>query len=361
MKFGLSFLPDANGQDLSAVRYYKTALMLAKLADEAGMNTIKITEHYLHPYGGFCPDPVTFLAAVAACTKNIRLMTGCILPVFHHPVQIAAKTAMLDAISNGRLDVGFARAYLPHEFSTFKISMDGSRDIFEKTIEGVIRLWCKDNVSMLTDYFILNKATSLPKPVQTPHPPIWGAAVMSRQSFSWLGEQGFNLLVTPPLTGLSQLRDKIDIYLETFLSAHPKKTPFITLSMPLLITECQKEAISLGDKYLSKYIDVWANATETWSQYTSTDYPGYTGLGDILRANTPEKMRHHLQALIGSPEFVIEYIQRISEMTTVDQIIWQVDFGAQPHAVSRKTVELFIEKVMPYITNHIKEKNNHAA
>src|SRR3990167_6764994 len=99
MEFGLSFLPDANGEDLSATDYFKTALALSRLADAAGMKTIKITEHYLHPYGGFCPDPITFLAAVAACTKQIRLMTGCILPVFHHPVKIAAKTAMLDAIS----------------------------------------------------------------------------------------------------------------------------------------------------------------------------------------------------------------------------------------------------------------------
>jgi alkanesulfonate monooxygenase SsuD/methylene tetrahydromethanopterin reductase-like flavin-dependent oxidoreductase (luciferase family) len=361
MKFGLSFLPDANGQDLSAVAYYKTALTLAKLADEAGMSTIKITEHYLHPYGGFCPDPITFLAAVAACTKQIRLMTGCILPVFHHPVQIAAKTAMLDAISHGRLDVGFARAYLPHEFSTFKVSMDGSRDIFEKTIEAVIRLWTEENVSMVTDYFNISHATSLPKTVQQPYPPIWGAAVMSRQSFSWLGEKGFNLLVTPPLDGLIHLREKTDVYVDTYLSTHPNKAPRITLSMPLLIAESEKEAIQLSDEYLNKYIHVWANATETWSQHSSTDYPGYTGLGKILRANTPEKIRHHLQALVGSPEHVTDQINQIAEMLTLDQIIWQIDFGAQPECVSRRTVELFIEKVMPYIHSHIQEDNNHAA
>jgi len=122
MKFGLSFLPDASGEDISAVDYFKTVMKLSKMADDAGMSTVKITEHYLHPYGGYCPDPVAFLSAIAAVTKKIRLMTGCILPVFHHPVKIAAKTAMLDAISDGRVDVGFARAYLPHEFSTFQNS-----------------------------------------------------------------------------------------------------------------------------------------------------------------------------------------------------------------------------------------------
>ena len=354
MNFGLSFLPDANDKDLTAVEYYKTALDLCKMADQAGLQTIKMTEHYLHPYGGFCPDPVTFLSAVAACTKTIRLMTGCILPVFHHPVKIAAKTAMLDAISNGRLDVGFARAYLPHEFSTFNLSMDGSRDLFEKTIEAVIQLWTEENVTIKDNYFKIEHATSLPRPVQKDHPPIWGAAVMARQSFSWLGEKGFNLLVTPPLDGLSGLSDKIKVYTDSFMPTKTNKQPKITLSMPLLIAETEREAVSLSDCYLNKYIDVWANATETWSTHSSTDYPGYTGLGNILRSNTAEKLRNNRQALIGSPEKIIDEINMISETFCVDQIIWQVDFGAQPDKVSRQTVELFIEKVMPRLSSNSK-------
>lgn len=360
MKFGLSFLPDANGQDLTAVEYYNTALSLSKLADKVGFSTIKMTEHYLHPYGGFCPDPLTFLAAVASCTKDIRLMTGCILPVFHHPVIIASRTAMLDSISNGRLDVGFARAYLPHEFSTFQVSMDGSRDIYEKTIDTVIKLWTEKNVSVETDYFKLSSVTSYPIPVQSPHPPVWGAAVMSRQSFAWLGEKGFNLLVTPPLDGINQLKEKVDIYRESYQANHPTKKHKITLSMPLLIADNTKEAIELGDKYLSRYIDVWASATETWSTVSSTDYPGYSGLGSILRANSPEKMRKNLQALVGTPESILDQLHYISSITDLDQIIWQIDFGAQPSAVSQKTMELFVSKVMPNVSNYKDEKAAHA-
>jgi len=357
MKFGLSFLPDANGDDLTATEYFNTALELSKLADHAGMNTIKITEHYLHPYGGFCPDPVTFLAAVAACTKKIRVMTGCILPVFHHPVKIAAKTAMLDALSNGRLDVGFARAYLPHEFSTFKISMDGSRDIYEQTIEAVIRLWTENNVSIDTEHFNIVNATSLPRPVQNPHPPVWGAAVMSRQSFSWLGEKGYHLLVTPPLDGLKNLKDKIDIYIESYLSHYPGQQPKITLSMPLLISENNTTAIRLSDDYLNKYIRVWADATESWSSHSSTDYPGYTGLGRILRENTPDKIRTNLQAIVGDPEIVIDKVNEIFASFPISEIIWQIDFGAQPSIVSYNTVNLFIEKVMPKL-NFVRESTN---
>ena len=64
---------------------------------------------------------------------------------------------------------------------------------------------------------------------------------------------------------------------------------------------------------------------------------------------------------MGSPERVADQINQIAEMLTLDQIIWQIDFGAQPEYVSRRTVELFIEKVMPRIHSHIKEENSHAA
>lgn len=351
MKFGLSFLPDGNDLNLTASEYYTTALQLAQMADEAGMSTIKMTEHYLHPYGGFCPDPITFLAAVAARTKHIRLMTGCILPVFEHPVKIAAKTAMLDAISHGRLDVGFARAYLPHEFTAFDIPMDGSRERYEKTIEAVIQLWSQTHTTISNEFFNLDDVTSYPRPVQQPHPPVWGAAVMSRQSFSWLAEKGFNLLITPPLDGLSHLYDKIKVYLETFCAAHPTRTPEITLSMPLLIADTEAEATRLSDLYLSHYINVWADATESWSRCSSRDYPGYGALAKVLRANTPDKMRDYMQVMVGTPDRVIEKINQISNAFTLDQIIWQIDFGAQPGYISRRTLELFIQHVLPAISS----------
>lgn len=349
MRFGLSFLPDANGCDLSASDYYQNALSLAKIADKAGLSTIKMTEHYLHPYGGFCPDPITFLASIATSTKQIRLMTGCILPIFHHPVQIAAKTAMLDVLSGGRLDVGFARAYLPYEFNNFQIPLDESRDRFEHTIDAVIKLWTEKDVSMTNPYFQLDQATSFPKPIQAPHPPIWGAAVMSRQSFAWLGEKGCNLLVTPPLNGLSELQKKIYIYTESFHATYANKSPLICMSMPLLMAEDDHVAIQLSNQYLAKYISVWANALEAWSHHRSNAYPGYESLASKIRNCTPNHMRTHLQALVGCPARVLDSIHDIMKTLNINQLIWQIDFGAQPDYVSQRSLQLFIEEVIPYI------------
>src|SRR6266545_1095454 len=116
MQVGLSFLPDCRPHDKSGADYYRDALNLCRIADDAGFGYVKMTEHYLHPYGGYCPSPATFLAAVGAQTSSIRLMTGGVIPSYHHPVQLASQLAMVDALSGGRLDVGMARGYLPYEF-----------------------------------------------------------------------------------------------------------------------------------------------------------------------------------------------------------------------------------------------------
>lgn len=212
MDFGLSFLPDSTHNIKSASTYFSEAIQLSIAAEKYGLQSIKMTEHYLHPYGGYCPSPLMFLTAIAARTKTIRLMTGCILPAFHHPIQIAATTSMLDALSNGRLDVGFARAYLPYEFEALNVNINESRERFIETVSAVVQLWSQTKVSIETPFFKFTDATNFPEVVQKPHPPVWVAAVNSRQSFAWTGEKGFGLLVTPPMSSdLKELTANLDI------------------------------------------------------------------------------------------------------------------------------------------------------
>lgn len=347
MEYGLSFLPDIDNKNYTAADYFKNALKLSAYADQAGLNTIKMTEHYLHPYGGYCPDPLMFLASVAAQTQTIRLMTGCILPVFHHPIQIAAKTAMLDAISNGRLDVGFARAYLPYEFEAFEIDMDNSREKFQDTIIAVKKLWVEDKTTCETPFFNFHNVRSLPAPTQLPHPPLWGAAVNSRQSFAWLGEHGFGLLATPPLSTFDELVNKIDIYRDSFVANEVMKKPRVAISLPLLITEDQNDAVKIGDYYLAEYMRVWADAADSWNNKTSSNYLGYTGMSYALRQNSPHHMRSTTQAIIGTPAYAAEKIKEIQLATSADQILWQIDFGGQPFDSMMQTLQLFVAKVLP--------------
>ncbi len=349
MKFGLSFLPDATPTTKSASQYYVDALTLSKYADKNGLSTIKITEHYLHPYGGYCPSPLLFLSAVAAQTTSIRLLTGCILPVFHHPIQIAAQTAMLDVLSQGRLEVGFARAYMPYEFDAFEILLDESRGRYVDTINAVLALWKEEDVSFDTPYFSFKQANNFPQCFQNPHPPVWGAAVRSNESFAWIGEQQFKLLVSPPTGPLSDLVERLAIYRESFMEANTdkEKKPTVALSIPLCIANTDHEALRIGDYYLQRYLDVWTDAAECWSRRNSADYPGYSGLASVLRHSKPHSMRSNSSVIFASPKRACDEISMIKKLLKVDQILWQLDFGAQPLEISMNTLRLFVEEVMP--------------
>ena len=140
MEFGVQFFPAVGPDQKPADQYWREALELTQLAEQLGFTNVRTVEHYFLSYGGYSPDPLIFLSAAAALTRSTRLITGAVLPVFNNPLKLAGQIGMVDAISGGRLEVGFARAFLPHEFARFGISMDESRARFEEGLEQVRRL-----------------------------------------------------------------------------------------------------------------------------------------------------------------------------------------------------------------------------
>ncbi|MEZ0074776.1 LLM class flavin-dependent oxidoreductase [Planotetraspora sp. GP83] len=351
MFHGLSLLPDCAPGTKAPDDYFRDVLLLSRLADQGGMSHVKMTEHYLGAYGGYCPSPLAFLSAVAAATTRIRLMTGCVLPVFHHPVQLASEAAMVDAISGGRLDVGFARAYLPQEFDAFQVPLDGSRERFTATIDAVRRLWTEENVSVDTPFFRFEGVTALPRPVQRPHPPVWIAAVRSRSSFAWIGEQGYNLLVTPALTPLGEMSDHIAVYREAHADAGHAHRPQVVASLPLYVGDSDEEARRTADPLLRSYLDVWAAATDSWLSVASDDYRGYTGMSRAIRALDATSFRTMGSAVVGAPATVVDRVQEITEVLGADGFLWQMDFGAVPGQIAVASLERFLDKVLPSLSS----------
>ena len=147
MQFGIQFFPDVGPEVKSGRDYWQEALGLVALCDAYGYDNVRTVEHYCNAYGGYSPNPIVFLAAAAQVTKTARLVTGAVLPVFNNPLKLAGEIAMLDALSDGRLDVGFARAFLPHEFALFGVSVDESRARFDEGLEQVRRLLEEERVT----------------------------------------------------------------------------------------------------------------------------------------------------------------------------------------------------------------------
>jgi alkanesulfonate monooxygenase SsuD/methylene tetrahydromethanopterin reductase-like flavin-dependent oxidoreductase (luciferase family) len=192
-------------------------MALVELCDELGYRQVRTVEHYFEPYGGFCPSPVVFLTAAAQHSTKARLITGAVLPVFNHPLKLAGELAMLDAFSEGRLEIGFARAFLPHEFQRFGISLDESRTRFEEGMAQVQLLLSNENVSSEGRFHRFRNVTSLPRPTQKPHPPFWIAAFTTKESFVGAGRSGHGIMAIP--TAGPVLAEAIGAYREAWRSA----------------------------------------------------------------------------------------------------------------------------------------------
>src|SRR5271155_4529386 len=277
MQFGLNFFPCLSPAQKPAEQYFREAMHLIGLADELGYVHIRQVEHYFGPYGGYSPNPIVFLTAAAQHTRRARLVTGAVLPAFNHPLKLAGEIAMLDAISGGRLDVGFARAFLPHEFRRFGRSPDESVARFREGIEQVELLLTQENVTHRGRFHAILDTTSLPRPTQKPRPKFFIAAQNTADSFVFAGRMGHSVMAIP-LTGAA-MRPLLRTYRDAWRAAgHPGKGE-VMLAFHMFCDEDRERARRRASPFLDDYLRSLVEAAGDWLDgRTSQDYPGYDAM-----------------------------------------------------------------------------------
>jgi len=348
MRFGLNFFPSFRASDYSTAEYFAQCLRLAERADQLGFNSVKTVEHYFFDYGGHSPNPVVFLSAVAARTRRIRPITGAVIPAFNHPVKLAAELAMLDNLSQGRLDAGFGRAFIPKEFEVFGVSMEDSRARYEEGIEIVTRLWTEDRVSYQGKFHSFQDVHLMPRPVQRPHPPIWVAAIASRESFVWAGRRGYNVMIVPYAGGIDRVREMVRAYREAWRDAgHPPGREQVQTSLHCYVAETRREAVEGARPRVERYIDVFGEAVSSWAGLQSAQYAGYGKIVEAIARTTVESMLETNQALIGTPDEVVAQLGFQIEVFGEIEPSLQINFGGMSDQEAFRTLELFAARVMP--------------
>ena len=348
MKFGLNFFPSFRASDYSTAEYFAQCLRLAERADQLGFNSVKTVEHYFFDYGGHSPNPVVLLSAIAARTQRIRPITGAVIPAFNNPVKLAAELAALDNISNGRLDVGFGRAFIPKEFEVFGVSMDESRARFEEGIDIVTRLWTQDRVSYEGRFHRFRDVHLMPRPVQKPHPPIWVASVASVESFSWAGRHGYNVMIVPYAGSIEKVRDMVRAYRQAWREAgHPPGKEQVQSSLHCYVAETHEAAVEGARPRVERYIEVFTEAVSSWATHQSGQYANYSKMVEAIARTTIESMLADRQALIGTPDEVIEQLQYHVDVFGDFEPSMQVNFGGISDKEALRTLELFASDVMP--------------
>src|SRR5438874_9616905 len=274
MQFGVQFFPDVRPEEKSAEAYFQEALDLAEEADRLGYSHIRIVEHYFHYYGGYSPNPIVFLAAAAQRTRRARLVTGAVLPAFNHPLKLAGEIAMLDALSRGRLDVGFARAFLPHEFRRFGVSPDESVARFREGIDQVDLLLTHENVTHRGRFHTIENTTSLPRPTQKPRPPFYVAALNTPESFEFAGRMGYSVMAIAFVA--EKMRPLLAAYRDAWKAAGHPGDGEVMIAFHMFCDVDGERARAMASPLLDAYLHSLVDAASDWLDgMSSADYPGY--------------------------------------------------------------------------------------
>ena len=347
MRVGIQFFPDIGPAEKSAQTYWAEALRLVALCDRYGYSHVRTVEHYFTPYGGYSPNPLLFLAAAAQVTRRARLVTGAVLPAFNHPLKLAGEIGMLDALCDGRLDVGFARAFLPQEFARFGVKLDDSRARFEEGVEQVRLLLEQEHVTAAGRFHSFRDVTSLPRPTQQPRPPFYVAAMASRESFARAGAAGHGIMAIPMAGGA--MAELIGTYREAWSRAGHPGSGTVMLAFHMLCHRDQTEAERLARGPLERYLKSLVTAASDWTAGTaSADYPGYDALVAGLAAETFETQVAKGAAWVGTParilDLVSDYRRQIGDFEIASL---QVNFNDLPLDAAEASMRLFGEAVLP--------------
>ena len=343
MEFGIQFFPDLGPGEQSGANYWSEALHLVGLCDELGYTSVRTVEHYFHPYGGYNPNPIVFLSAAAMLTKKARLNTGAVLPTFNNPLKLAGEIGMLDAISGDRSEVGFGRAFLPHEFAHFKVSLDESRARFEEGVEQVRGLLEEEYVTAEGKFHSFADVTSLPRPAQPPRPPFWIAAVGSPESFARAGRNGYGIMAIPMAGG--QMAELTGIYRENWQSAGHPGRGLVMMAFHWLCHPNSAEAANLARGPLNRYLKTWAEGVN------SADYPGYDKIVAALRQETFESQVAKDAAWVGSPADIIEQVRECDRLIGGFEITsLPVDFNTVSLQDAVVSMRLFANGVVPNLS-----------
>jgi len=345
MRFGVQFFPSVGPTQKSAKDYFAESLAIAEEAESLGFTHARTVEHYFEPYGGYTPNPIVFLSALSQRTKTMRLVTGALLPVFNNPLKLAGEIAMLDAISGGRLDVGLARAFLPHEFERFGVSPDESYARFREGLEQVELLLTQENASHRGAFHSFANVTSLPRPTQQPRPPFYIAATQTPETFAFAGRAGHNLMAIP----ITPLRGLLASYRQSWTEAGHAGSGEVMVAFHMFCHEDARLAREIARKPFETYFRALGEAAGGWiTGPSSKDYRDYDKAVERMKRFTVESQIESGGAWIGTPEEIRSIMARaVAAIGPFEHASLQINFADLDFSEARRSLRLFAKEVMP--------------
>jgi probable F420-dependent oxidoreductase len=327
MKFSLS-LPIL--RDPTARDPFRQTYEIATIAEAAGFDTATIGHHHFMP--GNMSDPLTFLATVAARTDVLRVGTGIFQLPIHNPVRVAEQVATIDQVSGGRVSLGVGMGWWPLEYEVHGsvFAQRGAR--MEEALQILRLVWTTEQASFHGRFHTFDDLTVHPRPVQSPHPPIWvaGVAPAAVERAARLGDAW----LWGPVQSLGTGMRLLDQY-RSAASAAGRPADWILRRYAWLGTDREVVRRDVLPRYVAGLMEHWRESAEDAAElalFARIDAGENVSAEDIAAD----------RLLWGAPDDVVEQIRSYARSTGCDHI--HAAFGAGlPGSAERSTFGDFDE------------------
>ena len=220
MQFGVFSVSDitrdpVSGETPSETERIDAIARIARKTEEVGMDVFAIGEHHNPPF--FSSSPTTLLAAIAATTKDLVVTTATTLITTNDPVRVAEEYAMLQHISNGRMDLMIGRGNTAPVYPWFGQDIRQGLPLALQNYDLLHRLWREDVVDWDGDFRTpLKGFTSVPRPLDGVPPFVWHGSIRTPQIAEQAAFYGNGYFANHIFWPTEHSRQLIEFYRERF-------------------------------------------------------------------------------------------------------------------------------------------------
>ncbi|MBS9716918.1 LLM class flavin-dependent oxidoreductase [Pseudohalocynthiibacter aestuariivivens] len=342
MKFQLAINMERIDDSLDMTDVQQHTLEMVKMADKGGFNIVWAAEHHSMEMT-IAPNPFQILTWWGEHTKKIRLGTAVAVAPYWTPIRLAGEAAMTDLISGGRLEFGIGSGAYQREFDRMHpgLKQSDAWRYMHEMLPAVLALWQGDYAHD-GEFWSFPKATSVPKPLQQPHPPIWVAA-RAPITFDYAVKHGYNIMSWP----LTRPMSEVDLYLQRLdeaMEANPgAKRPIIAMMRHTAVYDKPSDRgvpIAAARRQLSQFENLFKNLDDVVNGFAKQ-----IPLESLENRDEydPDMLAQNL--MFGTPEEVIAKLKQYEERG-VDEFIYYASMGLGL-AEQKHSLELFCDEVIP--------------
>ena len=312
----------------------------ATAAEEGGFETFWLAEHHAIEFTA-APAPLNLISYLAGKVGRIRLGTAIVIAPYWHPIKLAGEAALTDLVCQGRLELGVARGAYQYEYDRLAGGMPATTAgaYLREMIPALRGLWGGDYAAD-GECWKFPTATSVPKPLQNPHPPLWVAA-RDLETHRFAVAAGCDVMATP----LSKNDDEVADLAEKFNQAVGENSD---LPRPRLLMmrfgfagESDPEienAVRALARYGRRFENLFRGIGEVRNGFP--DPVGEGGDDDPARLDVARNCH-----MVGRPDEIIARLKKYEAMG-VDQFCLNLDSGLDG-AAKLRSLRLFAREIVP--------------